>query len=99
MLLPLISRLKSACFFLIFSTVCSLAFAQENSLPVIIQSGISNPLDDVEENQAGISIETTGGHHFHLNDSAKDITMSSTGSINIKAKGQISIQGAKIMLN
>jgi len=53
MLLSLISRLRSACFFLLFIILSSLAFAQENSLPVIIQTGISDPLDDIEENQAG----------------------------------------------
>ncbi|MDB9526523.1 VgrG-related protein [Oscillatoria sp. CS-180] len=64
-----------------------------------IQTRTGHKIQFVEENQAGICIKTTGGHVFHLNDSAKDITMSSTGSINIQAVGEISVKGAKIMLN
>lgn len=56
-------------------------------------------IEEDQDTQSGICIETTGGHVFQLNDSQRSITLSSQGNITIQAKGEISIQGKLIKLN
>ncbi len=38
--------------------------------------------------QAGITIKTAGGHEVTINDSDRSITLSSTGNLKIKSRGQ-----------
>ena len=56
-------------------------------------------IEEDQDTKAGICVETTGGHVFRLNDSEQDITVNSTGNINIQAKGEVFIQGKLIKLN
>lgn len=56
-------------------------------------------IEEDQDTKAGICVETIGGHVFRLNDSEQDITVNSTGNINIQAKGEVFIQGRLIKLN
>jgi uncharacterized protein (DUF2345 family) len=44
-------------------------------------------------------METNGGHKLRLDDSMHSITLSSTGNIDINAKGIVTITGSLIKLN
>ncbi|MDW3646863.1 MAG: CotH kinase family protein [Bacteroidia bacterium] len=88
MLLSRIPRIKSACFFLLFTLLFSLTFAQENSFPVSIQSSISDPLDDVEENQAG-EIYSTSSDLELVNDGGEQTVGLRFNNINLPQGVQI----------
>ncbi|MEL6816292.1 MAG: phage baseplate assembly protein V, partial [Cyanobacteria bacterium J06598_3] len=53
----------------------------------------------LNDSEKFVEIKTNGGHTLRLSDADGSITMSSTGNIDIKANGTISLQGALIKLN
>lgn len=56
-------------------------------------------IEEDQDTKAGVCIETSSGHLLQLNDSERNITMSSIGNITIQAAGEISIQAKLIKLN
>jgi len=53
----------------------------------------------INDSQKFVEIETKGGHKLRLDDSMQSITLSSTGNIDINAKGIVTITGSLIKLN
>jgi len=53
----------------------------------------------INDSQKFVAIETKGGHKLRLDDRMRSITLSSTGNIDINAKGIVTITGKLIKLN
>jgi len=53
----------------------------------------------INDSQKFVEIETNGGHKLRLDDRMRSITLSSTGNIDINAKGIVTIKGSLIKLN
>jgi len=53
----------------------------------------------INDSQKFEAIETKGGHKLRLDDRRRSITLSSTGNIDINAKGIVTITGRLIKLN
>ena len=53
----------------------------------------------INDSQKFVEIETKGGHKLRLDDRMRSITLSSTGNIDINARGIVTITGKLIKLN
>ncbi|MEO1390296.1 MAG: VgrG-related protein [Cyanobacteria bacterium J06634_6] len=63
------------------------------------QTRTGHNIQFVEDDPAGVCINTAGGHSIYLNDSKSEIRLYSTGNITLQAEKTVAIKGKLVTLN
>lgn len=65
----------------------------------VFKTRAGHMLTFMDGTEAGIILQTSGGHLLRLNDSANEVTLESKGNLSLKAMGEMSLEAARVNVN